>query len=227
MLQGILSPSSCPSCCSSGATGGRTARCSGRSRDWTGWHSIGDYPDAREVPGVVVYRWEAPLFFANAGAFRDQVRRLVREREPAWFVLQCEAITDIDVTAADMLEQLDHELNAEGIHLAFVEMRNRCSGSGRAYGLLDTLDRRPLLPDDRSGRHGDRPARDLIGPRMAAAGSRRYRLMARWHRFARAVSWTPPTSTEIGAVAKSALAAGLAWLAGGAATGVTTRCSPR
>ena len=55
---------------------------------------------------------------------------------------------------------------------------------------------------------------------MAAAGSRRYRLMARWHRFARAVSWTPPTSTEIGVVVKSGIAAGVAWFLAGLATGV-------
>ena len=79
----------------------------------------------REVPGIVVYRWEAPLFFANAGIFRRQVRELVRERQPGWVVLQCEAITDVDVTAAEMLEQLDNELNAAGVHLAFVELRDR------------------------------------------------------------------------------------------------------
>ena len=54
---------------------------------------------------MVVYRWEAPLFFANAGIFRQEIRTLVRRRQPRWVVLQCEAITDIDVTAADMLEQ--------------------------------------------------------------------------------------------------------------------------
>ena len=84
----------------------------GRPEASEGWHDVTAYPDAEEVPGVVVYRWEAPLFFANAGTFRHQIRRLVREREPDWVVLQCEAITDIDVTAAEMLEQLDHELNA-------------------------------------------------------------------------------------------------------------------
>ena len=63
---------------------------------------------------MLVYRWEAPLFFANAGMFRQQIRHLVRKRRPRWVVLQCEAITDIDVTAADMLERLDLELNAAG-----------------------------------------------------------------------------------------------------------------
>ena len=111
-----------------------------------GWHSIEDYPAARELPGVVVYRWEAPLFFANAGAFRTQIRRLARERKPAWIVLQCEAITDIDVTAADMLELLDQELNADGIHLAFAEMRSRLQNLTSSYGLDATLDRDHFYP---------------------------------------------------------------------------------
>ena len=83
-------------------------------RTSTGWHSVEQHAEPQELQGIVIYRWEAPLFFANAGAFRRQIRHLVRERRPRWVVLQCEAITDIDVTAAEMLEQLDRELNAEG-----------------------------------------------------------------------------------------------------------------
>jgi MFS superfamily sulfate permease-like transporter len=94
----------------------------------------------------VVYRWEAPLFFANAGAFRDQVRRLVHARHPTWFILVCEAITDVDVSAAGMLEQLDRELNADGVHLAFVEMRTRLQELVEKYGLLQTLDSGHFYP---------------------------------------------------------------------------------
>ena len=93
-----------------------------------------------------MYRWEAPLFFANAGAFRDQVHRLVHERHPTWFVLVCEAITDVDVTAAGMLEQLDSELNAAGVHMAFVEMRTRLQDLVEKYGLLHTLDADHFYP---------------------------------------------------------------------------------
>jgi high affinity sulfate transporter 1 len=118
----------------------------GEVDDLDGWHSIDRYPDAVERPGVVVYRWEAPLFFANAGAFREQVRALVRERSPAWIVVQCEAITDVDVTAAAMLEQLDKELNANGIHMAFVELRTRLQELTLDYGLMETLDRDHFYP---------------------------------------------------------------------------------
>jgi high affinity sulfate transporter 1 len=117
--------------------GERLGRVAGRE----GWHSINQDPDAEERADIVVFRWEAPLFFANAGIFRDQVRELVRTRRPRWVVLQCEAVTDIDVTAADMLERLDLELNAQGVHLAFVELRDRLRSLVYRYGLHDTLDR--------------------------------------------------------------------------------------
>ena len=111
-----------------------------------GWHSVTMNPDANEREGIVVYRWEAPLFFANAGAFRRQIRHLVRERRPEWMIIQCEAITDIDVTAAGMLEQLDKELNADGIHMAFVELRSRLQSLVQRYGLYETLDRDHFYP---------------------------------------------------------------------------------
>ncbi len=118
----------------------------GRVPDLAGWHSVEQHPDAEELEGIVIYRWEAPLFFANAGAFRRQIRHLVRERRPRWIVLQCEAITDIDVTAAEMLEQLDDELNQKGVHVAFAEMRDRLQDLTFRYGLFKTLDRDHFYP---------------------------------------------------------------------------------
>ena len=115
-----------------------------------GWHSVEQHPDAEELDGIVVYRWEASLFFANAGAFRRQIRHLVRERKPSWVVLQCEAITDIDVTAAEMLEQLDNELNQEGVHVAFVELRSRLQDLTLRYGLFETLDHDHFYPTVKS-----------------------------------------------------------------------------
>ena len=106
-----------------------------------GWHSDHGRDDGEAPPaGVVVFRWEAPLFFANTGVFRQEVRQLVRETHPRWIVLQCEAVTDVDVTAADMLGRLDAELNAIGTHLAFVELRGRLCDLLEDYGLLGTLD---------------------------------------------------------------------------------------
>ncbi len=113
----------------------------GQVEEVGGWHNVRRYPDAREVPGVVVYRWEAPLFFANSSAFRTQIRRIVRDRHPSWVVVQCQAITDVDVSAARMLEQLDGELNTMGIRMAFAEMRTRLQDLVFRYGLFETLDR--------------------------------------------------------------------------------------
>jgi high affinity sulfate transporter 1 len=118
----------------------------GEVKSLGGWHDIERYPDAREIPGIVVYRWEAPLFFANSSAFRRQIRHVVGERHAAWVVVQCEAMTDVDVSAANMLEQLDRELNAAGVHMAFAEMRTRLQNLVRRYGLYETLDRDRFYP---------------------------------------------------------------------------------
>ena len=150
-----------------------------------GWHDVERYPDAEQQKHVVIYRWEAPLFFANAGIFRQQIRKLVIERKPRWIVLQCEAITDIDVTAADMLKGLDRELNEHGIHIAFVELRTRLQERVETYGLLTELDRehffakmKPALrdieahdPDSDDAPHRWVEALDQDGP-SAPAGLR-------------------------------------------------------
>ena len=110
------------------------------------WHSVEQRPDAVEAAGILVYRWEAPLFFANAGIFMEEIRSLVRQRHPRWVVVHCEAVTDIDVTAADMLQRLDLELNAQGVHVAFVELRDRLHELVVDYGLHKTLDRDHFYP---------------------------------------------------------------------------------
>ena len=116
------------------------------SRRLEGWHGIGTYPDARQLPGIVVYRWEAPLFFANAGAFRTQIRHIARDARPAWIVLQCEAITDIDVTARRHAQAPRRRAQRQGIHVAFAELRDRLQELIEDYGLLDTLDRDHFYP---------------------------------------------------------------------------------
>ena len=97
----------------------------GRVDEVEGWHDLGAYPDAEQLPGVVVYRWEAPLFFANAGSFREEIRRLARERRPRWIVLQCEAVTDVDVSAGGDARAARQRAQRRGVHLAFAELRTR------------------------------------------------------------------------------------------------------
>lgn len=123
----------------------------GRVDGLPGWHNLERYPDAVQIPGIAVYRWEAPLFFANCSSFRTEVRKIVRSREVSWVIVQCEAVTDIDVSAAQMLEQLDQELNARGVHMAFVELRTRLEHLVQRYGLFETLDRDRFYPTLESG----------------------------------------------------------------------------
>ena len=97
----------------------------GRVAGLEGYHDIHSYPDAGHLPGLVLYRFDGPLFFANATTFRDEIRRLAKaEPKPAWIVIAAEPITDVDTTAADMLTELDEALNAQGISLVFAELKD-------------------------------------------------------------------------------------------------------
>ncbi len=107
-----------------------------------GWHDTERYPNARQEPGLIILRWSAPLFFANANVFRDRIRDLVANAEtpPQWIVVAGEPIADIDTTAGEMLHDLDLELNAAGVHLAFAELPSAVVDHIRRYGLLETID---------------------------------------------------------------------------------------
>lgn len=118
----------------------------GKPDDVPGYHDISRYPDARLIPGLLMLRWDAPIFFANANIFRRLIRDRVAAFEPSWVVMAAEPITDVDSTAADMLVDLDEELNAAGIHLIFAEMKDPVVAKVERYGLLDTIDRRHFYP---------------------------------------------------------------------------------
>ncbi len=107
-----------------------------------GYHDLRRYPDALPEPGMIILRWSAPLFFANANQFRDRIRDLVKAADPppTWVLVAAEPITDIDTTAGSMLEDLDLELNAAGIHLAFAELQSDVRDSIVRYRLLETID---------------------------------------------------------------------------------------
>ena len=120
----------------------------GRVQGMPGYHDRNMYPDAEELPGLVILRFDAPLFFANARTFRDLARRLARaEERPRWIVVAAEPITDVDTTAADMLADLDEELN----NAADLARVRRAQGPGasqaRALRAHRAARSRPLLPD--------------------------------------------------------------------------------
>lgn len=98
----------------------------GRADGVKGYHDITRYPDARRIPGLVLFRWDAPLFFANAELFHDRVLDAVTSAPTPvrWMVVAAEPVTSVDVTAADMLAELARTLNDAGIELCFAEMKD-------------------------------------------------------------------------------------------------------
>jgi MFS superfamily sulfate permease-like transporter len=89
----------------------------------------------------VIFRFDAALFFANTRTFRDQIRRLAQtEPRPRWIVIAAEPITDVDTTAADMLAELDEELNAAGTSLVFAELKDPVRAKLERYELIGPLD---------------------------------------------------------------------------------------
>jgi len=119
----------------------------GRVPGVPGYHDVRSYPDAEQLPGCVLFRFDAPLFFANARTFREQIRRLARsEPRPEWIVVAAEPITDVDTTAADMLEDLDEALNAKGISLVFAEMKDPVREKIERYELTRTIDPTHFFP---------------------------------------------------------------------------------
>jgi high affinity sulfate transporter 1 len=120
----------------------------GKPEGVPGFHDIKHYPDAQQEPGLIILRWSAPLFFANANVFRDRIRQLVADapEKPKWILVAAEPITDIDTTAGSMLHDLDLELNAAGIRFAFAELQSGVADAIVRYGLLEVIDQGHIYP---------------------------------------------------------------------------------
>ena len=105
------------------------------------YHDISRHPEARRIPGLVLFRWDAPLFFANAETFREQVLRAVADAPTPtrWVVVTAEPITDVDITAADVLADLDKTLHEAGMDLFFAEMKGPVKDRLKRYGLFNSL----------------------------------------------------------------------------------------
>lgn len=125
--------------------------------------SIGpDYPDARRLPGLVVYRYDAPLSFANADNFRRRALAAVdASPTPArWLILNTEAIVELDITAADALRNLNDELRSRDIVLALARVKQDLRTDLRRTGLLEAIgpDRIfPTLPTAVAAFRGEHP----------------------------------------------------------------------
>ena len=110
----------------------------GRVDHVKGYHDITRYPEARLIPGLVLFRWDAPLFFANAEFFHDRVLDAVaRSPTPVrWLVVAAEPVTSIDVTAGDVVCDLDETLHAAGIEMCFAEMKDPVKDKLKRFGLF-------------------------------------------------------------------------------------------
>ena len=111
----------------------------GRVDGIRGYHDITRYPEARLVPGLVLFRWDAPLFFANAELFHQRVLEAIAQSPTPVrrIVVAAEPVTSIDVTSADMLAELEQALRESGIELRFAEMKDPVKDKLKRFEMLE------------------------------------------------------------------------------------------
>lgn len=120
----------------------------GRADGLRGYHDVQRYPQARRIPGLVLLRWDAPLFFANAEQFQSTVMAAV-DASPTpvqRLIIAAEPVTSIDITSADMLAELDRALEARGVELQFAEMKDPVKDKMRRFGLFEHMGERAFHP---------------------------------------------------------------------------------
>jgi high affinity sulfate transporter 1 len=106
-----------------------------------GYHDITRYPDATLIPGLLLFRWDAPLFFANAELFSERVQAAIAAAPGPvrCCVVAAEPVTSVDVTAADVVGELDDTLRAAGTELCFAEMKDPVKDKLKRFGLFSRL----------------------------------------------------------------------------------------
>jgi len=119
----------------------------GRVPGLPGYHDVRSYPTAEQLPGCRIYRFDAPVIFANARTFREQIQELARsDPPPKWIIIAAEPITDVDTTAGAMLEELDVALNEGGISLVFAELKDPVRNRVNRYALTRVIDPAHFFP---------------------------------------------------------------------------------
>ena len=113
----------------------------GRVDGIRGYHDLKRYPDARLVPGLVLFRWDAPLFFANAELFQQRVLEAVASSPTPVrrVIVTAEPVTSVDITSADMLAELLQTLHASRIELHFAEMKDPVRDKLKRFELLERI----------------------------------------------------------------------------------------
>ena len=120
----------------------------GRAHGVKGYHDITRYRDARRIPGLVLFRWDAPLFFANAEFFKERILDAVATSPTPvrWLVVAAEPVTSVDVTACDIVAELDETLHAQGIELRFAELKDPVKDKLKRFGLFEQLGEQSFFP---------------------------------------------------------------------------------
>jgi sulfate permease, SulP family len=113
-----------------------------------GMHDVDDYPEAKLEPGLLVYRYDAPLFFANAENFRERAMASVNDYpgQVEWFLLNAEANVEVDLTALDALDQLRTELERRGIKFAMARVKQDLRDELESAGLVDKIGEDNIFP---------------------------------------------------------------------------------
>ncbi len=125
----------------------------GRVPGLAGMHDTADYPEAQTLPGLIIYRYEAPLFFANVGDLRRRTQRVLDKEfhafpdaPPRWFLLNVEANTEVDVTACDGLKDLYADFAAQGVKLGLVRLKQDLYQPLRRAGVVRLIGEDMLFP---------------------------------------------------------------------------------
>ncbi len=120
----------------------------GRAEGVEGYHDMTRYPDARQEPGLLLFRWDAPLFFANAELFKKRVLDAAANSPTPvrWLVVAAQPVTSVDVTAVDVLAELHQALDDGGIALRFAELKDPVKDKLRRFGFLAQLGEECFFP---------------------------------------------------------------------------------
>ena len=120
----------------------------GQAPDVPGWHDVDDYPGTVQTPGLVVFRYDSPLFFANAEDFGSKAYAAVDSAEPParWFLLNMEGNTEVDVTGLDALDGVRQHCERHGIVLALVRVKHEIIEDLARYGLVESVGADRIYP---------------------------------------------------------------------------------
>jgi len=118
----------------------------GQAPEVAGWHDIDDYPTARQIPGLLIFRYDSPLFFANSEDFARRCRQVIDGTEPRWFVLNMEGITEVDITGLDALEDIRAHCESRGIVMALDHVKSEVWADLERHGVGVRIGRARIFP---------------------------------------------------------------------------------